>query len=132
VGSFHRHLINETKLEASVASQRSGLDEFIDDLDETLLPDLAREIEEESVFNVTSTRAAPGLLRSDMIQSEDLCTLFPFGLRNTATVYQKAMRFETLFALEEDLDRLLKIGDDRSNYYTEATSKDHATTTSTS
>jgi hypothetical protein len=49
-----------------------------------------------------------------------------------ATVYQKALRFETLSALEEDLDRLLKIGDDCSDYYKEATSKDHATTTSTS
>jgi hypothetical protein len=39
-GSFHRHLIDDTKLEASVASQRSGLDEFIDDPDEMLLPDL--------------------------------------------------------------------------------------------
>jgi hypothetical protein len=44
------------KLEASVASQHSGLDE-------TLLPDLTREIEEESIFNTTSTRAALGLLK---------------------------------------------------------------------
>jgi hypothetical protein len=34
--------------------------------------------------------------------------------------------------LEEDLDRVLKIGDECSNYYTEATSKDHANTTLTS
>jgi hypothetical protein len=46
------------------------------------------------------------------------------------TVYQKAVRFETLFTLEDF--RLLKIGDDYSDYYTEATNKDHATTTSTS
>jgi hypothetical protein len=95
-GSFHRHLVNDMKSEASAACQRNGLNEFIDNLDETLLPDLdlAREIE--------------------------------------ATVYQKTMRFETFFALEEDLDRLLKIVDDCSDYYTEATSKDHAITTLTS
>jgi hypothetical protein len=86
---------------------------------------------EESVFNATSACAAPGLLRSDLIRSEDLHTQFPFGLRNMATIYQKAMRFETLSALEEDLDRLLKIGDNCSDNYTEATSKDHATTIST-
>jgi hypothetical protein len=91
------------KPEAPTAGQHSGLDKFINNLDETLLPDLAREIEEESIFNVTSTHAAPELFRSDMIRSEDLRTRFPFGLRDTATVYQKAMRFETLSALEEDL-----------------------------
>jgi hypothetical protein len=87
--SFHRHLIDDMKLETSVASQRSGLDEFIDNLDETLLPDLAREIEDESGFNATLTRAAPRLLGSDLIRFEDLGTRLPFGLRNTATVYQK-------------------------------------------
>jgi hypothetical protein len=45
--NFSRHLIDDMKPEASVAAQRSDLDEFIDNLDETLLPDLAREIEEE-------------------------------------------------------------------------------------
>jgi hypothetical protein len=55
------------KLEASAANQHSNLDEFIDNLNEMLLPDLTREIEEESVFNSTSTRAAPGLLRLDLI-----------------------------------------------------------------
>jgi hypothetical protein len=38
-----------------------------------------------------------------------------------AIVYQKAMRFENLSVLKEDLDRLLKVGDDCSDYYTEAT-----------
>jgi hypothetical protein len=52
-----------------------------------LLPNLAREIEEHSIFDMTSTHAAPGLLGSYLIQSEDLRTRFPFGLRNTATVH---------------------------------------------
>jgi hypothetical protein len=44
--SFRRHLVDNTKQEAYAASQRSGLDE-------TLLSDLGKEIEEESVFNAT-------------------------------------------------------------------------------
>jgi hypothetical protein len=40
--SYRRHLIDDTKPEASAASQRNGFDEFIDDLDETLLPNLAK------------------------------------------------------------------------------------------
>jgi hypothetical protein len=55
------------KLEASTVAQCSDLDEFIDNLDEMLLPDLAREIEEESAVNATLTRASPGLIRSDSI-----------------------------------------------------------------
>jgi hypothetical protein len=47
-GSFRWQLIDDMKMEASTASQRSSFDEFIDDLDEMLLPDLTREIEEES------------------------------------------------------------------------------------
>jgi hypothetical protein len=43
-GSFRQHLVDDMKPKASAASQRSGLDEFIDNLDETLLPDLAKEI----------------------------------------------------------------------------------------
>jgi hypothetical protein len=35
-GSFRRHLGDDTKPEAFAASQRSGLDEFVNDLDETL------------------------------------------------------------------------------------------------
>jgi hypothetical protein len=66
-GGFCRHLIDNMKPEASIAAQRSNLDEFIDNLDEMLLPDLAREIEEESAVDATSSHAAPGLLRSESI-----------------------------------------------------------------
>jgi hypothetical protein len=86
-GSFRRHLVDNMKPEAPVATSRSDLDEFIDNLGEMLLSDLAREIEEQYVFNATSTRARPELLRSDLIRSEDLRTRFPLGLRNTATIY---------------------------------------------
>jgi hypothetical protein len=49
--------------------RRSDLDEFVDNLDETLLPDLAKEIEGESVSDTTSTRAAPGNFELDSIRS---------------------------------------------------------------
>jgi hypothetical protein len=74
------------KLEAFAAAQCSDLDDFIDNLDETLLPDLAREIEKESAVDVTSTHAAPGLLRSDSFRSEEERTRLLFGLRNAASV----------------------------------------------
>jgi hypothetical protein len=90
-GSFRRHLVDDIKPKASAASQRSGLDEFIDNLDEMLLPDLAREFQEESVFYATSIHATLGLLRSNLIRSEDLHTRLLFGPCNTTTLYQKAM-----------------------------------------
>jgi hypothetical protein len=60
-GNFRRHLINDMNLEASVASQLNGLDEFIDNLDKTLLPDLTREIEEEDYAIRDPLRIGEGL-----------------------------------------------------------------------
>jgi hypothetical protein len=61
------------KLEASAAAQCSNLDEFIDNLDEMLLPNLSREIEEEFAVDATSTRAAhqnfSGRIQSDVRKS---------------------------------------------------------------
>jgi hypothetical protein len=94
-GGFNVHLANSRKPEPSTPNRCSNLDKFVNNLDELLLPDHTEEIERMSVFNATSTHAAPELLRSDLIQSVDLHTRFPFGLRNTATVYLKAMQFET-------------------------------------
>jgi hypothetical protein len=48
------------------------------------------------------------------------CTRYPFGQSNVATVYQEAMLFESLSELEEDLDRLLKIGDGEATECREA------------
>jgi len=79
-----------------VAKRGSNLNDFIDNLDEMLLPDLAKETEKESVFNMTPTRAAPGLLKLDSTQSEEHRTLFPFGLHNASTIFQEAMRSKTL------------------------------------
>jgi hypothetical protein len=93
-GGFNSHLADSRKLEAFAATQRSNLDEFIDNLDELLLHHLTREIERMSVFDATSTRVAPGLLESDSNQSEE------------------AIQSMSLPDLKEDLDRLLKLGDE--------------------
>jgi hypothetical protein len=93
LGGFNIHLIDFKKLEASAATRRSNLDSFIDDLDELLLPDLPRQIEDMSVFDATSNRAAPGH-RSDSNQSEE------------------ASRSKSLPDSKEDLDCLLKIRDE--------------------
>jgi hypothetical protein len=110
-GGFHSHLADTREPETSVATQHGDLDEFIPKLDKMLLPGLTREIELESVFDVTSTRTAPRLPRLDLIQSGEKCTRFLFGLCNTASAYQEALRIEPLSSLEKDLDRLLKIGE---------------------
>jgi hypothetical protein len=65
LGGFNSHLVNSRKPEASTSTRSSDLDEFIDNLDELLLPDLALQIEKISVFNATSTRDAPEIVRSD-------------------------------------------------------------------
>jgi hypothetical protein len=77
-----------------------------------LLPDLAGKIEKMSVLDATSTHAVTGPPGLDSTRSEEGCTQFSFGLRNAASVYQEAMRFESLSDLEEDLDHLLKVGDE--------------------
>jgi hypothetical protein len=58
VGSFRWHLVDNTKPETSAVNPCSDLNEFIDNLGGMLLPDLARETEEQSIFDATSTRAA--------------------------------------------------------------------------
>jgi hypothetical protein len=107
------------KPEAYAAAQCSDLNEFIDNLDGTLLLDLAIEIEEESTVDATWTRAAPGLLRLDTIRSEEERTRLLFGLRNAASVYQELTQSEFISVLEEDLDNLLKPGDVGATTYRE-------------
>jgi hypothetical protein len=70
LGGFNSHLADSRKLEASALARHSDLDEFIDNLDELLLPDLVRQIKKMSIFDVTTTRAAPELVGSDSNRSE--------------------------------------------------------------
>jgi hypothetical protein len=60
-GGFNSHLAETSKPEAPIANRRNNLDEFIDNLNEMLLPDLIREIGKMSVLDATSTHATPGL-----------------------------------------------------------------------
>lgn len=78
------------KPKALAATHCSDLDEFVDGLDEMLLPVLAREIEEQFVFNTTPTRAAPEILGSASAQSDKQHVQFPFGFWNSAIDYQEA------------------------------------------
>jgi hypothetical protein len=91
LGGFNSHLVDSRKPDASTSTRSSDLDKFIDNLDELLLPDLARQIERTSIFDATSTRVAPGLLGSD------------------SNRFEEAMQSKSLSNLEEDLDRLLRI-----------------------
>jgi hypothetical protein len=93
LGGFNSYLANSKEPEASSSTSSSDLDDFIDNLDDTLLPDLAQQIEKMSFFNSTSTRDAPVLLGSDLNQSD-----------NTS-------RSKSLSDLKEDLDLLLQIKD---------------------
>jgi hypothetical protein len=65
LGGFNSHLVDSRKPEASTPNRCSDLNEFIDNLDELLLPDLAKQIKNMSVFYATSTRAAPRLVGLD-------------------------------------------------------------------
>jgi hypothetical protein len=91
LGGFNTHLANSREPEASSSTRNSDLDEFIDNLDELLLPDLALQIEKMSVFDTTSTRDAPELVGLDSNRSE-------------GTIQSKF-----LSKLEEYLDLLLKL-----------------------
>jgi hypothetical protein len=92
-GGFNSHLANSKDAEASSSTPSSDLDEFIDNLDDMLVPDLAQRIEKMSVFNMTSIRDAPDLFRLDSNQ------------------FEKTSLSKSLSDLEEDLDLLLKIKD---------------------
>jgi hypothetical protein len=65
LGGFNSHLANSKEPEASSSTTSSDLNDFIDNLDDMLLPDLAQQIKKMSVFNMTSTRDAPDLVGSD-------------------------------------------------------------------
>jgi hypothetical protein len=94
LGGFNSHLATSRKPEASTPTRRSDLNEFIDNLNELLLPDLVRHIKKMSVFDATSTHAAPELVGSDSNRSRE------------------ATQSKSLSDLEEDLNHLLKLKDE--------------------
>jgi hypothetical protein len=64
-GGFNNHQANSKEPDASSSTPSSDLDDFIDNLDDMLLLDLAQQIKKMSVFNATSTRDALDLVGSD-------------------------------------------------------------------
>jgi hypothetical protein len=70
LGGFNSHLANSKEPVASSSTPSSDLDDFINNLDDMPLPDLAQQIEKMSVFNVASTRDAPDLFGSDSNRSK--------------------------------------------------------------
>jgi hypothetical protein len=65
LGGFNSHLVESRKPGASTSTRHSDIDEFIDNLDELLLPDLVLQIKKMSVFDAISTHDSPELVRSD-------------------------------------------------------------------
>jgi hypothetical protein len=98
------------KLKTLIASFHNELNEFVDNLDDSLIHGSTRKIEEESASNATPPHAATTTLGSDSFHSEDLRSWSRLGLRNLATKLQEANKSESLSVLEKDLDYLLQIG----------------------
>jgi hypothetical protein len=70
LGGFNSHLANSKEPEATSSPTSSDIDDFIDNVDDMLFPNLAEQIEKMSVFNATSTRDALDLLGLDSNRSE--------------------------------------------------------------
>jgi hypothetical protein len=107
-GNFRRFIV-DMKLKTLAASFHSDLDKFVDNLDNLPAHGSARKTVEESVVNATPPSAATTSLGSDPLQSEDLRNRSRLGLCNSATDHQEANNYESLSALEKDLDYLLRI-----------------------
>ena len=76
-----------------------------------LLPDHAKEIKEKPIFDAILTLCPPNL-GLDPSRSENPRTQISYGLRNVASIYQKAIRSIFSSMLEENLDCLLNLGDE--------------------
>jgi hypothetical protein len=70
LGGFNSHLANSNNSEVSSSTPSSDLDEFIDNLDDLLLPDLVQQIKKMSAIDATSTHDEPDLVGSDSNLSE--------------------------------------------------------------
>ena len=98
------HLAESKGLEASSPTQHSNLDELPSELDEIMLPVHIKEIKKQSIFDTTTTRSLTPVLESNSTQSKEPRTRFPFELRNTASIYQNAIQFNTPSWQEEGLE----------------------------
>jgi hypothetical protein len=83
-GDFRRFTIDVMKLKTLAASLHSGLDKFVDNLNDLSAHGSSRKVKEESVSNATPPRAAMTTLGSDSLQSEDLRSRSRLGPCNSA------------------------------------------------
>jgi hypothetical protein len=108
-GNFRQFLVDMTP-KTVAADPRSGLDKFVNELDNLPPHTSAAQIEEKSTPSSTSSGAAttsPGL---DLFQSRDLHGRLQLNPCELATDLQEAGEFGSLSMLEKDLDLLLRDG----------------------
>jgi hypothetical protein len=102
-GNFRRFLVDMT-LKTFAADPRSGLDKFVDELDNLPLHTSAAQIEEKSAPNSTSSGAATTSPSLDLFQSRDLHGRLQLDPCKLATDLQEAGESGSLSMLEKDLD----------------------------
>jgi hypothetical protein len=112
-GNFRRFLIDMAP-KTVAADPRSGLDKFVDELDNLPLHASAAQIEMESVTSSTSSDVATTSPGSDLFQSRDSHGRTQPGLCEPATDLQEANAFGSLSMLEKDLDLLLWDGNPKA------------------
>jgi hypothetical protein len=115
-GNFRRFLVDMTP-ETVAADPRSGLNKFIDELDNLPLHTSAAQIEEKSAPSSTSSGAATTSPGSDLFQSRDLHGRLQLDPCELATDLQEAGESGSLSMLEKDLDLLLRDGNPEATAY---------------
>jgi hypothetical protein len=98
------------KPKTPAAGLRSGLDKFVDDLNDLSIHASAVKIEVESAPGATSSGTAVTFLGLDSFQFKDSRSQSRLGSRNLATDLQEADISESLYVLQKDLDSLLQLG----------------------
>jgi hypothetical protein len=108
-GNFRRFLVDMTP-KTFAADPRSGLDKFIDELDNLPLHTSAAQVEEKSAPSSTPSGAATASPGLDLFQSRDLHGRPQLDPCKLATDLQEADKSGSLSMLEKDLDLLLQDG----------------------
>jgi hypothetical protein len=96
--------------ETFAVDPRSGLDKFVDELDNLPFHNSAVQIEMESASGLTSSGVATTSLGLDLFQSRDLHSRSQLSSCKPATDLQEANVSGSLTMLEEGLDLLLQDG----------------------
>jgi hypothetical protein len=108
-GNFRRFLVDMTP-KTFAADPRSGLDKFVDELDNLPLHTSAAQVEEKPAPSSTPFGAATASPDLDLFQSRDLHGPPQLNPCKLATDLQEADESGSLSMLEKDLDLLLQDG----------------------